>query len=203
MSKSTPKIISDKPCECGCGQFTPLARFTRLIDGYIEGKPLRFCPGHRPPLYHSLHEAFWAHCSPGALNSCWEWQGTKVQDGYGHFKYRKKIYKAHRVSYEIHHGPIPKGLQVCHTCDNPCCWNPAHLWLGTSADNTADRDRKGRHVPVPGEAQGSSKLTDADVLEIRRLRAAGVKLAEIAAHFGIAYSNVSLIASRKTWRHLP
>lgn len=70
---------------------------------------------------------------------CWEWQGS-IQKGYGFWCWKR----AHRISWEMHRGPIPLGLHVCHKCDNPPCVNPDHLWLGTPRDNANDRDAKGR-----------------------------------------------------------
>lgn len=82
----------------------------------------------------------------GEPNACWEWTGFRIPDGYGQItiRSRQRTYKAHRLAWEIAHGPIPEGLQVCHKCDNPPCCNPAHLFLGTARDNVMDRERKGR-----------------------------------------------------------
>lgn len=78
-------------------------------------------------------------------DKCWEWIGNKGYNGYGRFKLKRKMYFAHRLSYLISKGPIPKDLCVCHSCDVRHCINPDHLWIGTHADNMQDRDKKGRH----------------------------------------------------------
>lgn len=77
-------------------------------------------------------------------NSCWEWIASKNPDGYGNFYYNKRIDRAHRVSYILEHGPIPKGMLVCHNCDNPGCVNPSHLFLGSQKDNMSDCSKKRR-----------------------------------------------------------
>ncbi len=111
----------------------------------------------------------------------------------------------HRVSYEIHCGPIPNGLVVRHRCDNPSCVNPQHLELGTQADNVNDRQLRGRFVlpNVRGERMGSSKLTEATVLKIRDMYSSGEwTLRALGKEFGVTNSNISSIVSRKTWTHI-
>ena len=78
-------------------------------------------------------------------DQCWLWLAGKNKDGYGKVKIHGRSLQAHRVSWEIHHGPIPAGLNVLHRCDNPACVNPAHLFVGTALDNNRDRDAKGRN----------------------------------------------------------
>lgn len=82
---------------------------------------------------------------------CWEWTGSRDRFGYGWFRMNQKSIKAHRASYILHKGDIPKGKGyhgtcVCHSCDNPSCVNPNHLWLGTITDNNRDAIKKGRKV---------------------------------------------------------
>jgi hypothetical protein len=88
---------------------------------------------------------FWGMVKIGGKDDCWVWTGCKLPTGYGHYRKTKscQLY-AHRTAFELTNGPIPDGLEVCHTCDNPPCCNPNHLWIGTHLDNVHDRDMKGR-----------------------------------------------------------
>jgi hypothetical protein len=158
-----------------------------------------------------LPARFWAKVNPNGpipphcpeLGPCWVWAAALFRDGYGHFKADGKSVRAHRASYATLVSPIQEWLFVCHHCDNRACVRPGHLFVGTNADNAADRDRKGRNNPPVGENNGSAKLTDAKVLEIRRLASEGVSQQAISCQFGVSYSLVSLIIRRKIWVHKP
>lgn len=187
-------------CQCGCGQKTRIADKTELKKGVAKGQPFRYLPQHHVP-YQTVEDGFWKYVSPGETDECWEWQGPIVGGrGYGKFQSSGETLSAHRVSYELHHGPISDGMCVCHTCDNPSCVNPHHLFVGTPADNMADKVRKGRHRR--GEETRSAKLTRKDVIKIRSLASAGLSNSEIARRFPVSRRNIRFIVERKTWRHV-
>ena len=136
-------------------------------------------------------------------SGCRIWMGAVNEQGYGILTAWGRRYKAHRAAWEIFHGSAPES-HVLHRCDVPSCVNPDHLFVGTQGDNMRDMAMKGRGgVSRPtGETQGSSKLTEGNVRDIRKLYAAGVKQKEIASKFGIHRTNVSLIVLRKGWKHV-
>lgn len=133
-------------------------------------------------------------------NGCMLWLGAVNNRGYGILRGRGTKSYAHRVAYELAYGPIPDGLFVCHRCDVRNCCQPLHLFLGTNADNTADKVNKGRHKK--GEQMHSAKITAEQVREIRRRYAAGgVTLQELNDEYGLS-SQASAIVSRRTWKHV-
>jgi hypothetical protein len=135
-------------------------------------------------------------------NNCWQWQGSRDNDGYGRFQLDGIKWKCHRLSYTWAKGAIPKGLCVCHTCDNPTCVNPNHLWLGSPKDNNQDRSRKGRtaiHDKAIGESSGASILTEQDVLSIRTSNLSGQDLAK---KYSVSDATIYSILHHKTWKHI-
>jgi hypothetical protein len=144
---------------------------------------------------------FMKKVNKGDAFQCWLWIGCQNGRGYGYFKYQEKEQLAHRVSYQLFKGPIPKGLHVCHTCERRECVNPDHLFLGTNAENIADCIAKGRNSR--GETHAHAKLTEHQVFEIRARYAAGnITQEALASEFGIVRGTVSDIIRRKRWNHL-
>ena len=146
---------------------------------------------------------FWTKVNTGDDDECWEWNSTRHKKGYGVFLWNRKRARASRVAWQMTHGPIPSGMGVLHTCDNPPCCNPAHLFLGTQAANVQDMTKKGRRVDHLGEAHGRAILTERKVRDIRAALNAGQSTTNIAKAFGVSLSTISGIKTRATWKHLP
>lgn len=161
------------------------------------------------PYNLTLEERFWNKVDIRGPDDCWEWTGGRAHKlPYGLFRVSKdpkaSPKPAHRVSWQLTNGPIPEGMFVCHHCDNPPCVNPAHLFLGTPADNLIDMRAKGRGPkPIRGEAMPTSKVTADDVREIRQRVAAGEMQSELALEFGLTKSGINRIWLRHTWAHIP
>jgi hypothetical protein len=133
-------------------------------------------------------------------NGCWNWGGAKCPQGYGFIKRKDGAQlRTHRVAYELAFGPIPKGMFVCHRCDNPSCVRPNHLFLGTQADNMADMVAKGRAARNAGEHNGSARLTTE---QVERIRAAEETHDYLSKIFGVSAAAIGLIKRRERWAHL-
>lgn len=145
---------------------------------------------------------FWNHVAKGAPDACWNWQKCKTRDGYGRVVLDGKGRLAHRVAYELTKGTIPSGMLICHSCDNPGCCNPAHLWPGTIRDNNIDMFRKGRGVNPKGERHYLTKLTNDDVLAIRAAHAHGETQASISRRYQVSANCIWTIVNYKRWQHL-
>lgn len=137
----------------------------------------------------------------GEPDACWVWPGRPSAVGYGVMGHHFQQYYAHRLSYEVHVGPIPAGLFVCHRCDNRICVNPAHLFLGTNADNMADKIAKGRHRH--GETRGRAHpLAKLDEAKVRMIRSSSLSDERLAEQLGVASSLVYRVRKRQSWAHV-
>lgn len=158
---------------------------------------------------------------------CWLWTARRDKDGYGGISIGSKNFRAHRIAYELTFGAIPKGLIVCHHCDNPPCCNPSHLFLGTQQDNSTDRVKKGRAASgdrngsrlhperrprgaqhrwqtkpesrLHGERNGRAKLSEKDVQKIRNRLSNGEKRSVLAKEFNVSWTAINYIAQGRNW----
>ncbi len=140
---------------------------------------------------------FWAKVDKGSSNECWLWRGGK-RGKYGLALDRKQRVAAHRLAYQLTHGPIPAGMCVCHSCDTCLCVNPAHLWLGTHQENLKDMTRKGRHSGVT-TGRLPQKLTPNEVDHIRQLLGQHIPQRTIALQFGVSQPMISHINKNINW----
>jgi hypothetical protein len=146
-----------------------------------------------------FEERFWEKVDKSG--DCWEWTAGRIPSGYGSVYYQEQRQPAHRVAWQLVNGPIPPGMFVCHHCDNPPCVRPDHLFLGTPAENSADRNRKGRLNPPRGE-RSPTRLTTLDVISIRDMRERGASHAQLGRAFGLSPTAIAHICHRRTWRHV-
>lgn len=139
---------------------------------------------------------------PEPNSGCWLWTACVNMHGYGKVSLKGKLVKAHRASYIISSGEIPKGLVIMHKCDTPACVNPAHLIAGSQNDNLADMRRKNRAFVFKnfGENNGRALLNKKQVDEIRALSDNGIASKEIAKIYGVNYYVVYRIVSNQTWK---
>ena len=143
-------------------------------------------------------------------DGCWLWKGKTMGNGrYGRIQVDNLSVGAHRFSYQLHHGPIPEGMCVCHRCDVPMCVNPDHLFVGTIKENWQDMVDKGRSgidfkfKDERGESNGHAKLSEDDVRSIRRMKTAGGTYQAIRQRFGIkSNGHVRNILTGKLWGHI-
>lgn len=165
------------------------------------------CSDARSTELGNVQKRFWAKVRKS--DGCWEWQGYRMPRGYGTFGMKvdgkHRMFLAHRVSWELHHGPIPAGMFVCHACDNPPCVRPDHLFLGKPVENSADMKTKGRSKGRPrhGEASTSAKLNGEQVAEIRQRYAnGGISHEQLAMEYNVTKATVGRIVRRQTWHHM-
>ena len=167
-------------------------------SGELQLNPLR--------AHGTVEERFWRRVEK--TSGCWIWRGGVHSGGYGFMRgeggRNAPNVTVHRLSYEMHHGPIPDGLVVMHACDNPLCVNPDHLSVGTHKDNTQDMIAKGRaannKLPVSvGADNGRALLTES---KVRYIRASTASHASLARRFGVSATCIASVRNRQTWSHV-
>lgn len=146
-------------------------------------------------------DSFYSKINIGSDDECWEWAAYTDNDGYGRFSYYhqgKEVCKgAHRISYELRKGPIPKGMCICHKCNNPSCCNPDHLYAGTQKDNWKDMVDSGTATLVKDPSKNpKAKLSWEDVEQIRNSNDTQVNLGK---KYGVSQANISAILLNKSW----
>lgn len=182
-------------CKCGCGEPAPIANETRADRGMVRGEPRPYRRGHhwrRDPA-----ERFWEKVAKG--DGCWEWQGARHAKGYGQFLTDTQS-KAHRFSWELHFGPIPDGMQVCHHCDNPPCVRPDHLFLGTNQDNVDDAYAKGHFFNRGHRTPDMPRLVTPELArEILDEASAGMSQNAIARKLRVSRGSVQRVVRGTHW----
>lgn len=146
-----------------------------------------------------IQKRFWSKVDKSG--SCWVWKAGKFPNGYGSFWMNGKSIGAHTCSWRFHFGKVPPGKYVLHSCDNPSCVNPEHLFLGTHGDNMKDKATKGRQTR--GIDVNTCKLSESDVIEIRNLFLCGIDQLSISSNYGVSRRTINHIVNRKTWKDIP
>jgi len=196
---SNPSLI---PARCfRCGKVTK--RKGSLVRIYCS-----------PACYHSARKATFATRAVEKLialrrvvpeTGCWEWTGVVLRNGYGATSYKGRHHMVHRVSAALYRGfDIDLPMFILHRCDNPPCFNPDHLFVGTPADNYVDSINKERQVTIgqKGQATWNGRFTPEQIVEIRRRSLDGEMGSKLAEEFGVARNTLSKIVLRKTWKHV-
>ena len=145
-------------------------------------------------------KAYLERFAPVGSGECWQWTRSCDTNGYGIISIQRRTQTVHRIAYQLWNGDVGDQC-VLHRCDNRKCCNPAHLFLGTRADNNKDRDAKGRHVPLKGSRHGNAKLNESQVLLIRTMKGTATQR-EVASMFSVDRTLIGLIWANKAWQHV-
>lgn len=159
----------------------------------LSTRPLEDSP--MPTFDDATIARFWKSVPIGDSDACWPWRLRCDRWGYGRFAIKNQRLLAHRVAFELSTKPL--GTQhVCHSCDNPPCCNPAHLFLGTHQDNMADATQKGH---FRGTNNGRAILCENDVLNIRAMNSKGAPIDDIAKQYGVSQGAIRHVICRTSW----
>lgn len=151
-------------------------------------------------IYGLVEDRFWTYVDK--TGDCWLWLGSNNGVGYGQIRLCGTLKYAHRISYELKYGPVPSGLYVLHKCDTPSCINPDHLFIGRQVDNVKDMITKGRDNHARGSRIYLAKLTEENIVEIRKLFTTGLTQQKIADLYNVSDTAISDIFNHRTWNHV-
>lgn len=203
------KLIAYK-CLCECGNIRRNVNGYELKRGVINSCGCSYPKGHCRPC--KTNEEYYDHVKKELLSkrnitgNCWEFTGQLDRNGYGRRTFtingKKAKRPVHQTAYRLWKGEIPEKYHVCHSCDNPKCFNPDHLWIGTAKDNLQDMIKKGRASRLKGENAGRAKLKEKDVLDIRRMYIEGKRLSDMAKIYNVTSTSILYICNRKNWKHI-
>lgn len=157
-----------------------------------------------PVKRESLERRFRKKVRDGGPKACWPWTAKAAHVfGYGYINCgRGNLYSAHRVAYALHHGGVPEGAYVLHSCDNPRCCNPNHLRLGTQADNAEDVKRRGRLKGRTGPVDPKLCARKLNAEKARAIKQSSLSKRDLAKRFGVTEHTVANIRSGRTWRNV-
>lgn len=141
--------------------------------------------------------AFWAKVDVLGPDECWPWKGSQKGTGYGYVRWEGKNVRTHRLAFFLSNAYLPEGKNVCHTCDNPPCCNPIHLFAGTQKENMEDCSQKGRTA-----RRHKGKLTNFQVIELRQLHEQGIPYSKLAGMFGISKAGAHAIGTRICYKEV-
>lgn len=153
---------------------------------------------------HDLRRRFWSKVRrTDSAADCWIWLASRTSDGYGRIRVGNRTLQAHRLAYELERKRPGVGRLVLHSCDNPPCVNPHHLFQGTVQVNVSDKWAKGRGYRPIGEHNGQAKLSAQDVLNMRaQYMRGGVRHQDLSEKYGVNRATISYVLAEKTWKHI-
>lgn len=188
---------NSRQCEI-CG-LPFLARPDRIRNGQARFCSLKCWGASKSNGTRTAESRFWSMVEK-SVDGCWNWTGPLGTGGYGQLVALPVRTSGPRFSYELHFGEIPKGMCVCHRCDNRLCVRPDHLFLGTKSDNNKDATQKGRNAH--GSRHGRSKINESQAIEILSLLKSGHLQREVAASFGLTQASISRILHSISWKRV-
>jgi hypothetical protein len=151
-----------------------------------------------------IADRFWAKTEADPNGGCILWAGAMYRIGYGSVKWRRGTARAHRVAWELRHGPIPPGVHICHKCDVRACVNVDHLYAGDHAVNMRDKALKGRAHRLVGEANGRCRITEAEAVALLRRQRTGERISHVAEARRLGVKDVAVyrLLTGRSWAHL-